>query len=98
MFSLHLSCLSVYQSETCNNDNCAGTGNIHSVASRNKHSTILWVFIIQDHRNLISICEEIHYMQMSLNLRPGKRSLVAKVEDEAGVHDAVTLDQKNGFT
>ena len=34
-------CLSVGQSETCNNDNCAGTGNIHSVASRNKLEIIL---------------------------------------------------------
>ena len=33
-----------------------------------------------------------------LNLRPGKRSLVAKVEDEAGVHDVMTLDPRNAFT
>ena len=31
-------------------------------------------------------------MQMRLNLRPGKRSLVAKVEDEAGVHDVFAFN------
>ena len=35
-----LSCLSVYKSETCNNDNCAGTGNIHSLTARNKQETV----------------------------------------------------------
>ena len=35
---------------------------------------------------------------MRLNLRPGKRSLIAKVEDEAGVDDVMTFDPRNGFT
>ena len=35
---------------------------------------------------------------MNINLRPGKGSLVAKVEDEAGVHDVLTLDPRNRFT
>ena len=35
---------------------------------------------------------------MRLNLRPGKRSLIAKVEDEAGVHNVVTLDPRNRCT
>ena len=35
---------------------------------------------------------------MRLNLRPGKRSLKAKVEDEAVVHDVMTLDPRNRFT
>ena len=35
---------------------------------------------------------------MRLNLRPGKRSIITIVEDEAGVHDVMTLDPRNGFT
>ena len=35
---------------------------------------------------------------MRFNLRPGNRTLKAKIEDEAGVHDVVTLDPRNGFT
>ena len=38
---LYNSCLSVFQSETCNNDDCAGTWNIHSMASSNKLKTII---------------------------------------------------------
>ena len=35
---------------------------------------------------------------MRLNLRPGKRSLVAKVEDEAGVYDVPTFNPRNRFS
>ena len=43
-----------------------------------------------------NLLKDIHVIR--LNLRPGKRSLVAKVEDEAGVHDVLTLDPKNRFS
>ena len=92
----------VYQSETCNNDNCAGAGNIHSLSSRNKVDFILWVCISQFHHNLTveyhQICKYICTRVIRLNLRPGKRSLVAKVEDEAVVHDVLTLDPRHRYT
>ena len=66
--SFYNSCLRVYQSETCNNDNCAGSRNIHSLASRIKLETILRAFISQSHSNLFD-------SKMSSNLRRTLKSL-----------------------
>ena len=99
-----LSYLSVYQSDTCNDDNCAGTGNIHPMTSRNKIENFFWVCISQSHPNLTvryhQICRwfSFPHVHMRFNLRPGKRSLVAKIEDEASVHDVMALDPRNRFT
>ena len=41
-------------------------------------------FIVTSHSNII---KSVKICVVRLNLRPGKRSLVAKVEDEAGVYD-----------
>ena len=40
----------------------------------------------------------IVHMRFNVNLRPGKRSLVAKIKDEAGVHYVMTLDPRDGFS
>ena len=99
-YYLYNSCLSVYQYETCNNDNCAGTGNTHPLDSRNKMDFILWVFFSQFHHNLVmsiiikSVCSHV----MRYNLRPRKGLLIAKVEDEAVVYDVLTLDPRHRYT
>ena len=46
----------------------------------------------------VKSASEILYVHMRFNLRPGKRSLVAKIEDEAGVHNVVSLNPGSGFT
>ena len=42
-----------FSSFTCNNYNCAGTGNIHAMSFRNKLHIIFFVFIIQSHLYLL---------------------------------------------
>ena len=41
--------LEVLNVATCYNDNCAGTGNTHTISFSNKVQTLPCVFIIQSH-------------------------------------------------
>ena len=99
---------------TCYDDNCTGTWNIHAISLRNKLRTVPCVIIIQSHLYLFIIMyTNVHvktknwdfiqpflaiYMYICLNLWPGERSLVAKVEYEAAVHYVSTFNPRNRFT
>ena len=61
-------------SETCNNDNCAGSGNIHSIASRNKLDTFLWLSISQSHPDLFDVkCHQIQGDLLFYEIKPVAR-------------------------
>ena len=68
------------------------------MASRNKLETIPSVCIIKSHAYLFCKLNFSMYIKFKsqsvsvLNLRPGKRILVAIVKDEAGVLDVFTMD------
>ena len=48
-----LKAMSLVQIFTSYDDNCAGTWKVLSISSRDKLKTILWIFIIQSHLNLL---------------------------------------------